>query len=197
MKEATLKRKTSETEIYMNLKLDGFDNKLTGTTGIGFFDHMLNSFCVHGGFNINLEMKGDLHVDAHHTVEDTAIVLGKLFAEVLFDKTNIKRFGEALIPMDESLAGAVVDISGRPYLVYNVPPLLTPILGGYDTQLTVEFFRALTFNMGATIHIKLYYGENTHHITEAVFKAAARAISEAISLRGSGEGQILSAKGVL
>lgn len=164
-----------------------------GTTGIGFFDHMLNSFCVHGGFQITLEMSGDLLVDGHHTVEDVGIVLGMLFCEILGNKGGIKRFGSAWLPMDESLAFSVVDISGRPYLVYNVP-ITTPLTGDYDSQLTEEFMRALAVNMGATLHINLEYGLNQHHITEAVYKSVAKAVAEAVTPASGG---ILSAKGVL
>lgn len=194
MREATIKRTTKETDIIMSLSLDktgkgGF----TGSSGIGFFDHMLNSFCVHGGFAINLEMKGDLHVDGHHTVEDVGIVLGKLFANILGDRGGIKRFGSCFLPMDEALAFCAIDISGRPYLHYDAP-VTAPMVGDYDAQLTEEFMRALAVNMGATLHTRLEYGVNQHHITEAIFKAVARAIGEAVTPFGDG---VLSAKGVL
>jgi imidazoleglycerol-phosphate dehydratase len=138
-------------------------------------------------------MQGDLHVDGHHTVEDVGIVLGTLFKEALGDKGGIKRFGHSYVPMDESLAFCAVDISGRPYLVYDVP-VTAPMVGDYDAQLTEEFMRALAVNMGATLHTRLEYGVNHHHITEAIFKAVARAIGEAIAPFGDG---VLSAKGVL
>ena len=186
-------RNTKETKIDMTLSVYGEEKGLQGSTGIGFFDHMLNSFCIHGGFAIKLNMQGDLNVDGHHTVEDVGIVLGTLFKEVLGDKGGIKRFGHAYVPMDEALAFCAVDISGRPYLVYNVP-VTAPMIGDYDAQLTVEFMRALAYNMGATLHVKLEYGLNEHHITEAVFKAVARALSQAMEKNG---GEILSAKGVL
>jgi len=148
---------------------------------------------VHGGFVITLNMTGDIHVDGHHTVEDIGIVLGKLFANILGDRGGIKRFGSCFLPMDESLAFCAIDISGRPYLHYDVP-VTAPMVGDYDAQLTEEFMRALAVNMGATLHIRLEYGINQHHITEAVFKAVARAIGEAVAPFGEG---ILSAKGLL
>jgi imidazoleglycerol-phosphate dehydratase len=194
MRKAEKIRNTKETQIKMTLELDRrFYGGLTGTTGIGFFDHMLNSFCVHGGFALILEMTGDIYVDGHHTVEDVGIVLGTLFADILGDRSGIRRYGEAHVPMDESLAFAAADISGRPYLVFN-GEVNTPAIGAYDTQLTKEFFRALAYNMGATLHIKLLYGENAHHMTEAMFKSAARALSAAAEPT---DGGVLSAKGVL
>ena len=194
MRTASIKRETRETKIALTLTLDSACGGLCGTSGIGFFDHMLNSFCVHGGFEMTLDMTGDLFVDAHHTVEDVGIVLGKLFSQILGERNGIARFGSAVVPMDESLAEAVIDIGGRAYLVYNVPQM-TPALGQYDTQLTREFFFALSYNMGATLHIDLRRGENAHHMTEAVFKAAARAISAAAKTEE--DGKILSAKGTL
>ena len=193
MRTAEKDRKTRETDIKMSLTLDAEKGGLNGSSGIGFFDHMLNSFCVHGGFNVSLEMKGDLHVDGHHSVEDAGIVLGSLFAEILKDKGGIKRFGFSYVPMDESLAFAAIDISGRPFLAYKVP-LTAATVGDYDAQLTEEFMRALAVNMGATLHVRLEYGVNEHHITEAVFKAVARAIREAVTPNAGG---VLSAKGVL
>lgn len=194
MRTACKIRNTKETQIDMTLTLDPSDKTgLFGSTGIGFFDHMLNSFCVHGGFFVKLDMTGDINVDGHHTVEDVGIVLGSLFAEILGDKGGINRFGHAYVPMDEALAFAAVDISGRAYLVYDAP-VTAPMIGDYDSQLTNEFMRALAFNMGATLHVKAEYGINEHHITEAVYKAVARAISAAVSEK---EGGVLSTKGVL
>ncbi len=193
MKTASLERNTKETKIEMTLALGEKNGAFNGTTGIGFFDHMLNSFCVHGGFKIDLKMQGDIQVDGHHTVEDVGIVLGKLFAQVLGDKGGIKRFGHAYVPMDEALAFAAVDISGRPFLVYN-SDTKAPMVGDYDSQLTLEFMRALAYNMGATLHVRCEYGVNEHHITEAIYKAVARAVKEATS---ENDGGILSAKGVL
>lgn len=194
MRKAEKFRNTKETQIKMTLELDRhFGGGLIGTSGIGFFDHMLNSFCVHGGFALTLEMNGDIYVDGHHTVEDVGIVLGTLFADILGDRSGIRRFGEAHVPMDECLAFAAADISGRPYLVFD-GEVNAPMFGVYDTQLTKEFFRALAYNMGATLHIKLLYGENAHHMTEAMFKSAARALSTAVEPTSGG---VLSAKGVL
>ena len=193
MRTAEKSRCTKETDIKMSLTLDAEKGGLVGSSGIGFFDHMLNSFCVHGGFNVKLEMTGDLHVDGHHSVEDVGIVLGSLFAEILKDKGGIKRFGFSYVPMDEALAFAAIDISGRPFLAYNVP-LTAATVGDYDAQLTEEFMRALAVNMGATLHVRLEYGVNEHHITEAVYKAVARAVKEAVVPNAGG---VLSAKGVL
>ena len=180
MREAQTERVTRETGIKMKLTLAGAGNGgFAGSSGIGFFDHMLNSFAVHGGFRIDAAIEGDLYVDAHHSVLD--------------DRGGIARFGSAFVPMDESLAFAAVDISGRPYLAFDARFSAAQI-GSYDTQLTVEFFRALAYNMGATLHLRLEYGGNAHHETEALFKAAARAISAAVTERGGG---VLSAKGTL
>ncbi len=193
MKEAFIERNTKETQIKMILRTGSAVGGLKGSTGVGFFDHMLNSFCVHGSFEIEIDMKGDLFVDSHHTVEDVGIVLGKLFAEIAGDKKGIARFGQSYVPMDESLALAVIDFCGRPFLVFNAE-FSSPFVGSYDTQLTLEFFRALAFNMGATLHINLMYGSNDHHKTEAIFKAVARSISASLCETG---GAILSAKGSL
>ena len=194
MKTATLKRTTKETEIEMTLTVSPETAGLSGTTGIGFFDHMLNSFAVHGNFALSLSMRGDLNVDGHHTVEDVGIVLGSLFAEVCGDKKGLKRYGEATIPMDESLASAVLDLSGRPFLVFD-GEFSSPMVGAFDTQLTREFFRAFAFNAGMTLHLRVLYGDNDHHKIEACFKAVAHALSDAMSVRG--DGVTLSAKGVL
>ena len=194
VRAAALDRRTLETQIQMSLELDRRGSGgLSGSTGIGFFDHMLNSFAVHGGFLITLSMKGDLDVDAHHSVEDVGIVLGKLFAETLGDRLGIARFGMSYVPMDEALARSVIDICGRPYLVFDAA-FKNQSVGAFDTCLTVEFFRALAVNMGATLHIKLEYAENDHHAIEAIFKSAARAISQAAEMTGGGA---LSAKGSL
>ena len=195
MRYAELERNTRETQIKMSLALDNDGNGiLTGGSGLGFFDHMLNSFAVHGGFSITLEMNGDLKVDGHHSVEDAGIVLGKLFHEILKDKSGIKRFGHCYVPMDEALGFAAVDISGRAYLVFDAA-FDSEKIGDYDTQLTREFFRALAYNAQMTLHIRALYGSNDHHKTESIFKSSAKAISEAVTLNG-GNG-VLSAKGVL
>ena len=163
------------------------------TSGIGFFDHMLNSFAVHSGFGLTLTCKDDLEVDGHHTVEDCGIALGQALSQCLGDKAGIARFGQAFVPMDEALGFCALDISGRPYLVFDAP-MPQPMCGQYDTCLTVEFMRALSVNAGLTLHLKCEYGDNAHHITEALFKALARALKQAVAQTGGG---VLSAKGVL
>lgn len=191
MRKAEITRKTKETEIELTLDLDGGTRSIE--TGIGFFDHMLDSFAVHAGFGLAVRCKGDLAVDGHHTVEDTGIVLGQALSRCLGDKAGIARFGQAFVPMDEALGFCALDISGRPFLVYNAP-MPQPMCGQYDTCLTVEFMRALAVNAGLTLHLKAEYGDNAHHITEALFKALARALRQAVTMTGGG---VLSAKGVL
>lgn len=188
---AEIKRSTKETNIYAELNLDGGDIDIS--TGIGFFDHMLNSFAVHGGFGLKIRAQGDLHVDGHHTVEDVGIVLGKAFEKALGNKGSIARYGSFYIPMDEALAFAAVDVSGRPFLVFNAQ-FNEEKCGDYDSCLTEEFFRAFAFNAGITLHMNVQYGKNTHHMVEALFKAAAHAMHEAVTVTGTG---VLSAKGVL
>ncbi|MBQ4628158.1 MAG: imidazoleglycerol-phosphate dehydratase HisB [Clostridia bacterium] len=192
MRQEFINRQTAETRISINLSLDG-TGSFDGSSGIGFFDHMLNSFAVHGGFDIVLSAKGDLHVDCHHTVEDIGIVLGKAFNGALGDKRGIARFGSSAIPMDEALARAVVDISGRPYLVFDAN-FEEEKVGEFDTCMTEEFFRAFAFNAGMTLHMSLLYGKNSHHCIEALFKAVAHALKTAIKIEGD---TILSAKDVL
>lgn len=192
MRVAEINRKTKETDIKISLNLDNSE-KISISTGIGFFDHMLNSFALHSGIGIVLETVGDLLVDSHHTVEDTGIVLGKAFAEALQDKGGINRYGFASIPMDESLAEVSIDVSGRPFLVFNAD-FSDDRIGDFDTQVTEEFFRAFAFNAGITLHINLRYGKNDHHKCEAIFKAMAHAIKQAIAESGD---EVLSTKGVL
>ena len=192
MRTSEITRKTKETDITLKLCLDGGEVKID--TGIGFFDHMLNSFATHGGFGLEITAKGDLEVDGHHTVEDVGIVLGKAFNEALGDKGSIERFGSFYVPMDEALAFASVDVSGRPFLVFDAE-FPQAVCGDYDCSLTVEFMRALAYNAQITLHIKLMYGDNSHHITEAVFKAAAHALKAAVAQNNSGKP--LSTKGVL
>lgn len=192
MRCADITRKTKETDISLKLNLDGGDINIQ--TGIGFFDHMLNSFATHGGFGLELMVKGDLEVDDHHTVEDTGIVLGKAFAEALADKASIDRFGSFYVPMDEALAFASVDISGRPYLVFD-SDFPQERCGEYSCAMTVEFMRALAFNSGITLHLKSVYGDNSHHITEALYKAAAHALR--LAVKQNDMNKPLSTKGVL
>lgn len=191
VRQSTQCRETKETQIALYLNLDGGERKIE--TGIGFFDHMLNSFAVHGGFGLILKCTGDLEVDGHHTVEDVGIVLGKAVANILGDRAGIARFGSAYVPMDEALGFCALDISGRPYLVFDAP-MPQAQCGQYDTCLTVEFMRAFAMNAGITLHLKSMYGDNAHHITEALFKALARALKQAVQTTG---GEVLSAKGVL
>lgn len=190
-RECTVRRDTKETQIALTVNLDG-TGAFAGTSGIGFFDHMLAAFAVHGGFDLSLEMCGDLEVDCHHSVEDLGIVLGQAFAR-LCDKSAIARYGSFYIPMDEALGFCAVDISGRPYLVFDAS-FTNPAVGSFDCCMTGEFFRAFAMNAGITLHLKSLYGENDHHQIEALFKAAAHALKIAVTPR---EGNILSSKGVL
>ncbi len=189
---AEIYRSTKETEISVELNLDGGVKDIS--TGVGFFDHMLNSFASHCGLGLILKANGDLIVDCHHTVEDTGIVLGKAFAKALGDKGGIKRFGTSFIPMDESLAFCSLDVSGRAYLVFS-GDFPQERVGDFDTCMTEEFFKAFSDNSGITLHIKCEYGKNSHHMIEAMFKAFAYAMKTAISLNETGE--IVSTKGVL
>lgn len=191
MRQAIINRETNETNIALNLNIDGCGS-FEGTSGIGFFDHMLNTLAVHSGFDITLSTQGDLSVDGHHTVEDIGIVLGRAFAKVLGDKKGICRFGESYIPMDEVLARTVIDISGRPFLVFNAE-FRNERIGEYDACLTKEFFRAFAFNAGITLHTEILYGENSHHMTEALFKSLAHSLKKAV-VKTEEE---MSAKGLL
>lgn len=192
MRTSEITRKTKETDITVKLNLDG-SGKADIFTGIGFFDHMLTALSVHSGFDISVNAVGDLHVDPHHTVEDVGIVLGQAFKQAIGDMKGINRYGSAYIPMDEALGFACLDISNRPFLVFEAE-FSDERVGGFDTCLTEEFFRAFAFNGGITLHVIEKYGKNDHHIIEALFKAAAHALKEAAALNG---GEILSTKGVL
>lgn len=192
MRTSEITRKTKETDITVKLNLDG-SGKADIFTGIGFFDHMLTALSVHSGFDISVNAVGDLHVDPHHTVEDVGIVLGQAFKQAIGDMKGINRYGSAYIPMDEALGFACLDISNRPYLVFEAEFSYERV-GSFDTCLTEEFFRAFAFNGGITLHVIEKYGKNDHHIIEALFKAAAHALKEAAALNG---GEILSTKGVL
>lgn len=186
-------RKTKETDIKIKVSLDG-KGIADISTGIGFFDHMLTALSVHSGISMSICVKGDLDVDGHHTVEDTGIALGQAFAQALGDKSGIARYGTAYIPMDESLAFVSLDISNRPFLVFNAE-FANQSCGGYDLCLTEEFFRAFSFNAGITLHINLLYGSNDHHKCEAIYKSAAHALKQAAALTENGK--TLSTKGVL
>lgn len=192
MRTSEITRKTKETDITVKMDLDG-SGKADISTGIGFFDHMLTALAVHSGFDISVKAAGDLHVDPHHTVEDVGIVLGQTFKQAIGDMKGVNRYGSAYIPMDEALGFACIDISNRPFLVFEAE-LSCERVGGFDTCLTEEFFRAFAFNGGVTLHVIEKYGKNDHHIIEALFKAAAHALKEAAALNG---GEILSTKGVL
>ena len=191
MRNARVIRTTKETEIDLVLSLDG--GELAVNTGIGFFDHMLTALAFYGGWGLTLNAVGDLHVDGHHTVEDTGIALGQALKEALGDRTGIRRFGTAYVPMDEALCRTVLDFSNRPYLVFKAAmPQLK--IGDYDSCLTLEFARALAVNAGITLHLECLYGENAHHITEALFKSLGMAIKEAAQVTGQA---VVSTKGVL
>ncbi len=186
-----LSRKTKETEIEASLCLDG--GEVSVSTGIGFFDHMLTALAFYAGWGLELSARGDLEVDGHHTVEDTGIVLGQAFAAALGNKKGIKRYGTAFVPMDEALCRTVLDLSNRPFLVFDAP-MPQPMIGAYDSCLTAEFMRAFAFNAGVTLHQKCEYGANAHHITEALFKSLGLALKEAARIEGTG---VTSTKGAL
>lgn len=190
----SVNRQTRETEIELTISLDGGGNSEI-STGIGFFDHMLEGFAKHGFFDLKVKAKGDLQVDGHHTVEDTGIVLGQAIRQALGDKKGIKRFGNSLLPMDESLVLCAIDLSGRPYLVCELGEL-SPRVGELDTELIQEFFYALSYSAGMNLHIKKMHGGNTHHIIEAAFKAFAKALDEASSFDGRIK-DVLSTKGMV
>ena len=190
---SVIERKTKETDIKAELNVYG-SSKAEIDSGIGFFDHMLTALTIHGDSDLKLSCKGDLDVDGHHTVEDCGIVLGKAFAEALGDKSGIVRFGSAYVPMDEALSFCAVDISGRPFLVFDAE-FANDMTGAFDNCLTEEFFRAFAFNAGITLHIKNLYGKNDHHKIEALFKALAYALKAAV--KRNSDGNVISTKGVL
>ena len=191
LRACSIQRKTKETQISVNLCLDGGEVRIS--TGIGFFDHMLTALAFYGGWGLELEVNGDLEVDGHHTVEDTGIVLGQALSRALGDRRGIRRFASAYIPMDEALCFTALDFSNRPFLVFDAQ-MPQPMIGDYDSCLTEEFLRALAMNSGLTLHIKALYGKNAHHITEALFKSLGVAIKEAVRVTGTG---VTSTKGVL
>lgn len=195
MRNAYIERKTKETNIKLSLSVreDKEKGTFTGTSGVGFFDHMLNSFATHGGFDIDLACKGDLEVDCHHTVEDIGIVLGMAFKEAVGDMKGITRFADIMLPMDEALCMCAIDYSGRAFLVFN-GEFTAPMIGDYDSQMTVEFLRAFAFNAGITLHAKVLYGDNDHHKTEAVYKAVAKCLKKALTVVSD---SVPSSKGTL
>ncbi|HJR16122.1 MAG TPA: imidazoleglycerol-phosphate dehydratase HisB [Gemmatimonadales bacterium] len=178
---AELARTTKETELRVRVNLDG-TGEARVKTGIGFFDHMLEALARHALLDLTVEAHGDLHVDGHHTVEDTGIVLGLAVAEALGDRAGIRRFADSMVPLDEALVRCVLDVSGRPYLSYHIDFAKWQMLGDYDVFLTPEFFRALVLNAGLTVHLDLIRGDNPHHIVECAFKAFARSLDLATSL---------------
>jgi len=192
---AKVTRVTKETNIELELNLDGIGIAEVDT-GIGFFDHMLISFAKHGLFDLKLTVKGDLFVDCHHTIEDTGIVLGQAIAKAVGDKLGIKRYGSFMLPMDETLVLSAIDLSGRPYLVYDLD-LTVPQVGYMDTEMVKEFFYAVSYAAGMNLHIKQIHGSNNHHIIEAAFKAFAKALDMATMKDIRLEGQLLSTKGSL
>ena len=192
MRTAKIERNTKETQIALIWNTDG-QGIYEGTCGIGFLDHMLQALCVHGKFDIQLSMKGDLEVDCHHSTEDLGIVLGMALAKALEEKGGICRYGTAYIPMDETLGFCSLDISGRAFLVYEAE-YENQSIGALDCCMIKEFFRALAFQAGITLHMKILYGENDHHKAEALFKAFAHALKDAVTETGGG---VLSSKGVL
>ena len=175
---AEVTRKTKETDIRVRLALDG-SGSAGIETGIGFFDHMLEALARHALFDLEVRATGDLNVDQHHTVEDVGIVLGQALARALGDRAGISRYGEATVPLDDALARVVVDVSGRPFLAYHAEPPTWQKVGDFDVALVPEFFRALATHAGLTVHVDLLRGQNAHHVVEAVFKAAARALRDA------------------
>jgi imidazoleglycerol-phosphate dehydratase len=193
-RRASAERATSETKVSVELDLDG--GEVAVATGIPFFDHMLEQVGRHGHLGLRIESSGDLEVDGHHTVEDTGIVLGRALAEAVGDKGGIRRYGHALVPMEEALARAALDLCGRPLLVYRVEIPATSI-GNYDTSLTEEFLHALCRGAGLTLHVALLESRNAHHAVEAIFKALARALADAVSVEPRAGGHVPSTKGVL
>jgi imidazoleglycerol-phosphate dehydratase len=185
-------RETKETKIELSLDVDG-TGKASASTGIPFFDHMLEQLGKHGGWDLRIEAEGDLEIDTHHTIEDVGIVLGTAFKEALGDKAGVRRFASAVVPLDEALVQVALDLSGRPFLVYEVDPK-SEWIGTFDPQLTEEFWRAFAFAAGITLHMRSISGKNGHHIIEASFKGVARSLRDAVKIEGTG---VPSTKGAL
>ncbi len=192
---AYIERKTNETDIKLELHIDG-SGKSKIDTGIGFFDHMLTSFARHGFFDLRLLVKGDLYVDSHHTIEDTGIVLGQAIKKAIGDKKGINRYGQSLLPMDETLVLCAIDLSGRPYFAYDMN-LTVDKVGYFDTEMVKEFFYAVSYSAGMNLHLKQMDGCNNHHIIEAAFKAFAKALDEATRIDDRTKDVVLSTKGSL
>lgn len=196
MRTGHIIRKTKETAINLTIDLDGNGKQVSVNSGIGFFDHMLNLFAAHGRFDLVLDCDGDIEVDGHHSVEDIGIALGQAVKEALGDKKGITRYASFYLPMDETLALVSLDISGRPFLVYDGTEM-APMIGNYDTELTEEFLRAFAFNAGITLHVKILYGSNSHHKVEAIFKALGHALHDAVKINPETADEIPSTKGLL
>ena len=195
MRRATVERRTKETEVTASVGLDG-SGRCAVATGIGFLDHMLEQLARHSLIDLDIQTVGDLHIDSHHTTEDTAITLGQALDRALGDRRGIRRFGEALSAMDETLTRVVIDVSGRPYLVWKVA-FSQPKLGDLDTELIGHWFHSLALNAGLTLHVETLYGENNHHICESCFKGLARALRQAVEIDARRAEAIPSTKGVL
>ena len=193
-RKAAIYRKTNETDISVEINLDG-TGTFTGTVGVGFVDHMLNLFARHGRLDLTVKGQGDLHIDAHHLVEDRGITLGQALLKAAGDKAGMARFGQAAVPMEETLADCVLDFCGRPHLEFHVA-LPAGKVGDFDVELTEDFFRALAMHAGLTLHLRLIYGRNLHHIIEALFKACARALAQSVTVDPRVKG-VLSTKGKL
>jgi len=195
MRAASVSRRTAETDVSVSIALDG-----TGAaeiaTGVGFLDHMLELFARHGLFDLTVTVTGDLHVDQHHTVEDTGLALGQALLKALGDKKGISRYADLHLPMDETLSRVALDISGRPFLVFRTT-FPTEKIGVFDTELVREFFQAFAVQAGLTLHVETLYGENSHHIAESLFKGLARALRRAVAVDPREEGRIPSTKGIL
>lgn len=196
MRSGNVMRETKETKIDLTIDLDGC-GRADVESGIGFFNHMLTLFAAHGRFDLVLNCAGDIEVDGHHSVEDIGIALGQAVQKALGDKKGITRYGTFFLPMDETLVMVSLDISGRPFLVYDAGGEMAPMIGQYDTELTEEFLRAFAFNAGITLHVKVMYGTNSHHKVEAIFKALGRALHAAVKINPETADEIPSTKGML
>ena len=196
MRSGNVMRETKETKIDLTIDLDG-SGRADVESGIGFFNHMLTLLAAHGRFDLVLNCAGDIEVDGHHSVEDIGIALGQAVHKALGDKKGITRYGTFFLPMDETLVMVSLDISGRPFLVYDAGGAMAPMIGKYDTELTEEFLRAFAFNAGITLHVKVMYGTNSHHKVEAIFKALGRALHAAVKINPETADEIPSTKGML
>jgi imidazoleglycerol-phosphate dehydratase len=195
MRSASVSRRTAETDVAVSIALDG-TGKAEISTGVGFLDHMLELFARHGLFDLSVKVTGDLHVDQHHTTEDTGIALGQAILKALGDKKGITRYADIHLPMDETLTRVAIDISGRPFLVFRTT-FPTEKIGAFDTELVREFYQAFAIQAGLTLHVETLYGENSHHIAESCFKGLARALRQAVAVDPREEGRVPSTKGTL